>query len=272
MTVISTLHNHCTMCDGSDTLDSMISAAVNEGFTDFGISCHGVTDFDIEYSLKDEQEYIKCVNEAKVEYAGKINLALGIEQDYYAPVKRPGAFDYIIGSVHYIRDEKSGIYYSVDNTPQMLRSCIDDMFASDSLAMVKAYYSLVVSCVRTYRPDIVGHFDLVSKFNENGEFFDEHSAQYEAIALDALEQCAEYGCIFEINTGAMSRRWRSRPYPQEFLLKQMYRMNIPVTLSADSHSADTLTFGFDIAVHLLKSAGYTHIMQWHNGKFENTAI
>lgn len=270
--ITSALHNHCTMCDGSNSLEEMITAAYNAGFTDFGMSCHGVTDFDIEYSLKDEDEYIKRVNEAKIKYASKLNIVLGIEQDYYAPVKNPDSFEYIIGSVHYIRDNNSGTYYSFDNTPQMLRECIDNMFSSDVFAMVQAYYDLVVKCVEKYRPTIVGHFDLVTKFNEDGAFFDENSPQYKNIALDALQRCSKYGSIFELNTGAMSRGWRTRPYPQLFILEQMNRLNIPVILSGDCHSCDSLRYGFDLGCRLLKDAGYTYILQYKNGKFEKTYI
>jgi histidinol-phosphatase (PHP family) len=178
----------------------------------------------------------------------------------------------MIGSVHYIRDENSGVYYSVDNTPQMLRECIDNMFGGDAMEMVRRYYDLVVKNVKTFQPDIVGHFDLVTKFNENGEFFDEESDEYKAIATHALEQCADNGCVFEVNTGAMSRNWRSRPYPQPFLLRHMCSMGVPVMLSADSHSASTLTYAFDQALDLIKSSLYSQILQWRNGKFEKVDI
>ena len=53
MKITSTLHNHCTMCDGKNTADEMISAAIEAGFTDFGMSCHGYAPFDPEYSMPD---------------------------------------------------------------------------------------------------------------------------------------------------------------------------------------------------------------------------
>ena len=55
MKVISTLHNHSTLCDGKSTPEEMVEAAIALGFTDFGMSCHGYTPFDLPYSVKSEE-------------------------------------------------------------------------------------------------------------------------------------------------------------------------------------------------------------------------
>ena len=267
MTVTSTLHNHCTLCDGKGTLAEMIQAALALGFTDFGMSCHGVTPFDPDYSLKDEAGYIAAIREARTRCADRLRVYLGVEQDFYAPVQDRGAFDYCIGSVHYLLDGDTGVYHSVDDTPEKLRACIDTVFGGDALAMVRRYYELVVENVLTFRPDVVGHFDLVTKFNADGSFFDESSPQYRRIALEALERAAGTGAVFEVNTGAMSRHWRAAPYPARFLLERMRELDIPVTLSADSHSPETLVYGFDEAIALLKRVGYDSVLVWLNGAF-----
>ena len=61
--------------------------------------------------------------------------------------------------------------------------------------------------------DIVGHFDLLTKFNERRCFFDEESPAYRRAALRAMEALVAAGKIFEVNTGAISRGYRSTPYP-----------------------------------------------------------
>lgn len=63
------------------------------------------------------------------------------------------ALDYIIGSVHYLRDEATGRYYAVDGAPEALDACVTQMFGGDALAMARAYYALVAENVRKYRPE-----------------------------------------------------------------------------------------------------------------------
>ncbi len=267
MTVTSTIHNHCTLCDGSGTLDEMIRAALAAGFTDLGISCHGVTPFELSCSLRDEDGYIAAVNAAKRRYAGQIRLALGVEQDHFAPVSRPEAFDYVIGSVHYLPDPGTGRFYSVDDTPELLRACVSEVFHGDAMAMVRAYYDTVCRTVETYRPDVVGHFDLVTKFCEKAPLFDPDDPGYRRTALEALERIRDCGGVFEVNTGAMSRGWRTSPYPAPFLLGQMAAWKLPVTLSADCHSPDTLTFGLEDAAELLRRTGFRSVRVWRDGRF-----
>ena len=54
--------------------------------------------------------------------------------------------------------------------------------------------------------------------------------------------------IFEINTGAISRGWRVTPYPQDFLLRRIAEKGARVIITSDSHSRDTILFGYEAAV------------------------
>ena len=87
------LHNHTTMCDGKNSAREMAEAAIAAGFTDFGFSGHGHTPFDLSYSLKDEAGYIREIRALQKEYAGRIRLYCGLEQDYFAPTQRREAYD-----------------------------------------------------------------------------------------------------------------------------------------------------------------------------------
>ena len=117
----------------------------------------------ISYSLKDEAGYIREIRALQKEYAGRIRLYCGLEQDYFAPTQRRESYDYIIGSVHYWRDEASGRYWAVDGSPETVADCRDTLFGGDARKMVEAYYALVADNCETYRPDIAGHLDVVGK-------------------------------------------------------------------------------------------------------------
>ena len=63
--------------------------------------------------------------------------------------------------------------------------------------------------------------------------------------------------IFEVNTGAISRGWRTAPYPDAFLLKELARKNARVCITGDSHAADALLTGYRQAAELLKACGFS---------------
>lgn len=129
-------------------------------------------------------------------YAGRLRIAVGMEADWFAPVNDRAALDYIIGSVHYLRDEATGRYYAVDGAPEALDACVTQMFGGDALAMARAYYALVAENVRKYRPEIIGHFDLVKKNNCGGHLFDEADPVYRTAALEALDAWRRHrGCF-----------------------------------------------------------------------------
>lgn len=267
MKIISTLHNHSTLCDGKSTLPEMAAAAVKLGFTDLGFSGHSHASFDLAYSIKSEADYVRAVGDVRREFADRLRIWCGIEQDYYAPVVDRRNFDYLIGSVHCMRDERLGKYIYVDGSSQEFADDVKHVFSGDAIAFAARYYEFVGDMAERDRPDIIGHFDLVTKNNADGRFFDEENAGYRACALDALLRCARTGAVFELNTGAMARGYRDTPYPARFLIKRLLELRAPVTLSSDCHDASKLVFGLLEATELLKDVGFRTVQVWENGAF-----
>ena len=98
--------------------------------------------------------------------------------------------------------------------------------------------------VEKTKADIVGHFDLITKFNEGNKYFDEEAEWYKDAARKALYKVAETKPVFEINTGAMARGYRIHPYPADFLLEEIERLRCSVLLSSDCHNRLDLNYGF----------------------------
>ncbi|MEG2595069.1 MAG: hypothetical protein RR989_01160, partial [Ruthenibacterium sp.] len=224
------------------------------------------------FGVVDEAEYVRVIRACQRQYADKMHIAVGMEQDYLAPVKNRAALDYCIGSVHDLHDTATGKFYSVDDSAAMLQAGIDVMFAGDAMAMVRDFYDTTVKNVAQYQPEIIGHFDLVVKNNANGDFFDENSTIYRNLALDALRTCAKSGAIFEVNTGSMARGYRDTPYPARFLLEELCRLNARVMITTDAHSAATIDFGYEMAYKLLKEIGFTHVCVPQNGEFLDKSL
>ncbi len=266
MILTGSLHNHSTWCDGKNTPREMIEAAIAAGFTDFGISGHTYVTPD-DFGVRDEEAYLKELRALQEEYRDRIRFWVGLEHDYYFPVTDRARLDYIVGSIHELRDEATGRYYLVDGPKSDLAACRDELFGGDGLAMAERFFELTVENVRTYRPDIIGHFDLIVKNNAANDLFDETSSRYREMALAALRRCADTGCVFEINTGGMFRGYRDTPYPAAFLLEELARLGARVTVSADAHETRALRFEFGPALELLKKAGFASVAVWENGRF-----
>lgn len=265
----SNCHTHTLFCDGKNTAEEMVQAAIDKGFCSLGFSGHSPMTFENNWAIKEDRvvEYVNHINELKEKYKDKIEIYTGLELDKdHTPIDR-SLFDYVIGSVHALTCSEK--VYSVDYTADELRKCINTEFEGNALAMVKQYYSTLAKFICNEKPDVVGHFDLIEKFNEDGSFFDSSSMEYRLMAQLYLERiCLECpDIIFEVNTGAMARIGKKQPYPALFLLKQLNEFGMKITISSDAHSADTLDFAFDTAVQSCKECGYNEIYILKNGGF-----
>ena len=74
--------------------------------------------------------------------------------------------------------------------------------------------------------------------------------------MEALHAADPKETLLEINTGAMSRGYRSVPYPALFLLKEWRAMGGKIILTADAHSADAIVYGYAQAAELGRAAGF----------------
>lgn len=242
--ILSDLHTHTTFCDGKNTPEQMVVAAIEKGMKIIGFSGHALTSFDSGYcmSFADEAEYCREIARLKEKYAEKIEILCGIEQDIYADRPASG-YDYVIGSVHYIKCGETLI--SVDHTEEILLSAAKEYFGGDLLYLAECYFETVAKVYEKTNCDIIGHFDLVAKFNGDGnKYFDESDSRYMKAGEAAIKNLLKSGKPFEINTGAIHRGYRSVPYPAPHFLKFIYENGGKVILSSDSHSAQTLCYEF----------------------------
>ena len=243
------LHTHTCSCDGKDRPEVLVQKALALGFTRLGFSGHEYAPYDIDCCMSPEgtKQYREEILSLKEKYRGRIEILLGIERDFFCePDDFP--YDFVIGSVHYVL--KDGEYICVDDTVERAQKGVDEHFGGSWRNLVEAYFETVAKVPEKLRCDIVGHFDLVTKFNQKYALFDEDSSWYREAALSALQQAALSRPVFEINTGAMARGYRSVPYPAPFLIEELERMDIPMILSSDCHDAAFLDFGFQSFLNL----------------------
>lgn len=252
------VHTHSVCCDGKNTLTEMARAAYEAGAVSFGASGHSHTPLPEDEGCvlpADMSAYRAEVLRLREACAGQMDVLLGIELDNCADVSAEG-FDYWIGSVHRLK-APDGQYYTVDWSPEILSDCRWEEFGGDAYAMAECYYTEVRK-MAAMKPTILGHLDLITKFNEKAPCLDEESSRYRAAALDALHAADPDATLLEINTGAMSRGWRTSPYPARFLLEEWRDMGGQVILTADAHSSDAIVYAYPEAAELARAAGYSH--------------
>ena len=272
MTFASSVHTHTTLCDGRDTPQDMARAAAAQGLAVLGFSGHSYVPHE-NYGIPPERmpDYIREIRSLQKAYAGRLDVLCGVELDPDAPIIDLRAFDYVIGSLHAVRDEQ-GRAWTVDSTPEHLAEAVKTGFHGDALACVRAYYAQLTQFVLAVRPTIVGHFDLITKFCEKQPLFDMESAAYRDIASSALDALIGAGLVLEVNTGAMARGWRTSPYPADFLLRRMAQSGARVTLTADAHAKDKLTYGFEDALRRIKQAGFASVLALTGHGFIETPL
>ena len=249
------VHTHATCCDGKSTLAEMAAAAYAAGVQYYGVSCHSHTpiDLDVGYVLPaDMTAYRQAVLALREEYDGRMEILLGLEWDSQSDIT-PDGFDYWIGSAHYQR--QNGKPYAADWGEEAFTACRYEAFHGDALAVAEGYFREVIR-VASMKPTILGHIDLITKLNAGNRFFDETSPRYEKAALEALHTADPKATLLEINTGGMARGYRDAPYPALFLLREWRTMGGKIILSSDSHSADTILYGYGDAIALAKAAGF----------------
>ena len=107
----------------------------------------------------------------------------------------------------------------------------------------------------------MGHFDLLTKFDEQPGIFDAGSRRFREAAMEALELLCRADKIFEVNTGAIARGRRSVPYPSAELLRELKAREARVLVTSDAHSADTVACAFPRAEALLRETGFREIWE-----------
>ena len=257
--MLANFHTHSTFCDGKNTPEEIILAAIEQGFTSLGFSGHGTTEFDLRYCMQDMPGYIRCIRQLQEKFADRITVLLGIEEDCFAPVNRAD-YDYVIGSAHYVKVGQT--YYAVDSGLEYQQKALSA--CGDPLTLAEIYYRDFCAYISKRKPDIIGHFDLITKYEESGESLFFCQEAYWQIAEKYIKMAMESQSLFEINTGAMARQLRTAPYPHERLLHILQKGGAKVILSSDSHSAEMLTYGFEEAKALLRQVGFTHTYSLQN--------
>lgn len=248
------LHTHTTYCDGNDTPEEIVVAALEKGFDSIGFSGHSYMRYSKYLGDIDKtDEYKKEILELKEKYKERIKIYLGLEVDMYSAPNMTG-YDYLIGSVHYFKFDKE--YVGFDRNEKEVEKIINTYFNGNGIEYAKYYYKTLAKLPLYGNFDIIGHFDLITKHSNNITFFDETSKEYLNAALETAEVLAKKIPFFEVNTGAIARGYRKSPYPSIPIIKHFRDLGLGAVITSDCHKKQMLDCNFNEATEFLKTCGF----------------
>ena len=133
---------------------------------------------------------------------------------------------------------------------------LNTYFNGDGLAFAKSYFERIKTLPTRGKFDILGHFDVLTKTNEKGKFLDETDERYLSCGIDAIRSLKSKIPLFEVNTGAIGRGYKSTPYPNLEFMKEFKKQGYGAVITSDCHNKDFLDCGYDLAKEMLLEAGF----------------
>ena len=245
-------HTHTTFCDGKDTPSQVAAWALQNGLTHLGFSGHMDPDIHMDF-----ETYAAEIHRLQKQYASSMDILLGVELDTLYDPSCANAAEYVIGSTHFLALPDSSLC-SVDSEPERLLQICDTWFGGDPYRMAKAYFELEETVYDRTRCSFVGHFDLITRYNDDLHFLEEDDPRYLGPAKEAMRHLVSQGVPFEINCGAVNRGRKQDFYPSHELLRSLHDFGGEIFINSDAHQKELLTGAFDQAIRAAIRCGFTH--------------
>jgi len=176
-------------------------------------------------------------------------------------------WDYTIGSIHYIGVRPNGQRWSIDGPHEEFLDGWRELTDCDPLQPIRQYFEATREMVRVMKPDIIGHMDKIKIQHRPDCMVPDTHPFFREQLMATLEEIAATDCIVEISTRGILKEQTFDYFPGRWAIAEMYKMNIPVTISSDAHAPGSLGFGFEQARTMLRETGYATVMMLKNGQW-----
>lgn len=237
-------------CFTQENFERYRAAASERGIAELGVSEHVYRfeqaldiwrhPFWVSYATDDLDAYCTFVRE-------QTDLRLGIEADFVpgaedrtANLLQAREFDYVVGSVHFVREG------AVD---------MDDYSVWDSGRSVEQiwqrYFQTIGEAARSGLFDVLAHPDLVKVWGGERPLPEGDLRRYYELALDGI---ADSGIAVEVSTAGLRKRV-AELYPAPAFLEMCLEAGAPVVLSSDAHRPQDVGADYDRALELLDELG-----------------
>lgn len=274
-------HTHTLYCDGSAEPEAYVKQAIALGFHSLGFSGHAPIPLKNEFSIKEEElpTYCDTIRKLSKKYKDQIHIFLALEIDYIPNITKnfqdfseSYKLDYTIGSVHLVANPENKQLWFIDGRKTATYdNGLQQVFNGDIKTAVKAFYHQINQMIITQNPDIIGHLDKI-KMNNKNRFFTQDEKWYKDLVNETITVIKEKGSIVEVNTRGLYKNRSDELFPSTLILKELHRLEIPVTISADAHKPEELHLLFHETATILKEIGFKTAMIFNKGKWREEEI
>ncbi len=266
------MHMHTWFSTDSEACPcDMADEAVRKGLKTICFTDHFDKD-DLEWGeegIFDVDAYFVEMQKLQEEYAGKLNIRIGIElglrtylKDYYEELTKKYPFDFVIGSVHnvpYKKDAEGNILYT-DPAAEKLFTDRTDKEAYRLMMETTLENVRTSDCFQT-----LGHLDYVVRYGKSRE--KEYSyTDYADIIDEILKLLIEKEKGLEVNSAGLKYGLPfAHPHPD--VLKRYRELGGEIiTIGADAHKPEHIAYDFAKAEEMLKSCGFKYYTEFFEQK------
>lgn len=266
------MHMHTWFSTDSEACPcDMADEAVRKGLKTICFTDHFDKD-DLEWGeegIFDMDAYFVEMQKLQEEYAGKLNIRIGIElglrtylKDYYEELTKKYPFDFVIGSVHnvpYKKDAEGNILYT-DPAAEKLFTDRTDKEAYRLMMETTLENVRTSECFQT-----LGHLDYVVRYGKSRE--KEYSyTDYADIIDEILKLLIEKEKGLEVNSAGLKYGLPfAHPHPD--VLKRYHELGGEIiTIGADAHKPEHIAYDFAKAEEILKSCGFKYYTEFFEQK------
>lgn len=266
------MHMHTWFSTDSEACPrDMADEAVRKGLKTICFTDHFDKD-DLEWGeegIFDVDAYFVEMQKLQEEYAGKLNIRIGIElglrtylKDYYEELTKKYPFDFVIGSVHnvpYKKDAEGNILYTDPAAEKLFTDRTDK----------EAYRLMMETTLKNVRTSdcfqTLGHLDYVVRYGKSRE--KEYSyTDYADIIDEILKLLIEKEKGLEVNSAGLKYGLPfAHPHPD--VLKHYRELGGEIiTIGADAHKPEHIAYDFAKAEEILKSCGFKYYTEFFEQK------
>jgi histidinol-phosphatase (PHP family) len=265
-------HSHSKYCDGKGELIEYVEVAKVNKVVSMGFSSHAPVPFDCKWCMRQEnlQLYLNDIASLKRSVSG-IEIYSGLEVDFIPGVVSPLTYrdhiDYTIGSIHFVDKLPDGRPWEIDNTQTVFEEGLEKIFKNNIKDAVVRYFDLTREMIYHSAPDIIGHLDKIKMQNPGDKYFKGTESWYQQQIISLLDLIRNGDMIIEVNTRGIYQKKTTETYPGPWILEQILKRNIPITISSDAHLKDDLLNQFPETAAMLLKIGFKTVSVLRVGKW-----
>jgi histidinol-phosphatase (PHP family) len=233
----------------AENVDRYLAAADDSGIQELGVSEH-VYRFRDALEVWDHPfwiEYARDDLDAYEEFVRETPLRLGLEMDYVpgredriANLLDDHGFDYVIGSVHFVRDK------AVDFDVWDIWETV-----GDPDRVWELYFGTLAEAARSGLFDVLAHPDLVKVWGEARPMPQRDPRVYYEPVVEAI---AETGVAVEVSTAGL-RKPVAEIYPAPAFATMCVEAGAAFSLSSDAHVPEDIGFAYEKALEAMADWG-----------------